>query len=46
MDFEEFTKFVAKWIFENQLEEDPELFCEVACRKLVKLGLVEVVDGE
>lgn len=51
IDFEDFTKWVAKQIFDdegmlNGNETDTDLFCEVACRKLVKLGLVEVTKDE
>lgn len=47
----DFAKFVATFVvddFPNDAElfaEDAELFAELACRKLVKLGLVEI-DGD
>lgn len=44
MDYEEFAHWVAKMIFDGYIEDST--FCELACRKLVKMGIVEVKDGE
>lgn len=44
MDYEEFTRWVADQIFFKGVED--ECFAELACRKLVKLGLVEAVGDE
>ena len=48
MDFEEFAHWVAKQIFfENKDKDELDgVFIEVACRKLVKLGIVEVIDDK
>lgn len=40
IDALEFARWVAEKIFSGMLEEDPELFCELACRRLIKLGMV------
>lgn len=45
-DFEEFAKFVARSIFEDDFEENPGWFVEVACRKLVKLGIVKFSEDQ
>ena len=43
----EFAKWVTKMIFNNEVEDfDFELFSELACRKLEKLGLVEKTENE
>ena len=44
----EFCLWVAKWIFEwqNEYNELDGAFCEVACRKLNKLGIVTKNDDE
>lgn len=44
----EFAKWVTKMIFDNNTikDFDFELFSELACRKLEKLGLVEKTDSE
>lgn len=44
IDFEDFTKWIADQIFFNGVKDD--LFVELACRKLAKLGLVEKTDTE
>ena len=41
MDYEEFAHWIAKQIFEGEVTDNPECFCELACRKLVKLGIVK-----
>lgn len=41
----EFAHFVAGSIFDDDLEDEKDFFIEVACRKLVELGIVELVDG-
>ena len=48
MDFEEFAHWVAKQIFFENKDKDnlDGVFIEVACRKLVKLGIVEVIDDK
>ncbi len=38
---DEFARWVAEKIFSGMLEEDPELFAELACRRLWKLGIVK-----
>ena len=45
-DFEEFAKFVAESIFEDDFEDNPGWFAEVACRKLVKLGIVKLSENK
>jgi hypothetical protein len=35
-----FAEFVAKEVISGSVEEYPEAFAEVACRKLHKLGIV------
>lgn len=44
----EFAKWVTKMIFDNNTikDFDFELFSELACRKLEKLGLVEKTESE
>lgn len=43
----EFAKWVTKMIFDNQVEDfDFEMFSELACRKLEKMGLVEKTEDE
>lgn len=41
----DFAKFVAKWVVNDNFQEDAEVFAELACRKLHKLGIVEI-DGD
>ena len=41
----EFARWVAKEVLDNYFEESSGAFAEIACRKLVKLGLVEVNDN-
>ena len=42
----EFAKWVTKMIFDNGVEDfDFELFSELACRKLEKLGLVKKTES-
>lgn len=41
-----FAVWVARFVFDsNENEFDSALFCELACRKLHKLGLVRRKDG-
>lgn len=43
----EFAKWVTNMIFDNQVEDfDFEMFSELACRKLEKMGLVEKTENE
>ena len=42
MTFEDFAKWVAGQIFDNNVDDG--VFCELACRKLAELGLVEKTD--
>lgn len=42
--YEDFAHWVAKQIFFKEINDD--LFVEIACRKLAKLGLVEKTDTE
>lgn len=44
IEYEDFTKWVAEQIFFKEVKDD--LFVELACRKLEKLGLVEKTEGE
>lgn len=42
----DFAKFVAEWVVnDNFFEENADIFAELACRKLTKLGIVEI-DGD
>lgn len=42
-----FAKFIAKELFENDdLWITDPFFCEVACRKLKNLGIVDAKDGQ
>lgn len=41
----EFAQFVAKEVLDECFEDNAGAFAEIACRKLVKLGMVEV-DGD
>lgn len=41
IDALEFAKWVTDEIFRGTVEEDPELFAELACRRLWKLGIVK-----
>lgn len=41
----EFAQWVAKEVLDNYFEESSGAFAEIACRKLVKLGLVEVENN-
>lgn len=41
----EFAQFVAKEVLDEWFEDNAGAFAEIACRKLVKLGMVEV-DGD
>ena len=40
----EFTQFVAKEVVDDNFNEDADSFAEVICRKLTKLGYVELKD--
>ena len=47
MTYKDFCYWVADEIFDDDWEEfNKDAFEECACRKLVKLGIVEVVDDE
>jgi hypothetical protein len=43
---EQFAKWVAKEIFDDNWEYNKESFVELACRKLAKLGMVIRMDDE
>ena len=47
-ELDEFAHWIAKQIFieNNDKDELDGVFIEVACRKLVKLGIVEVIDDK
>lgn len=45
-DYKSFCYFVANEIFDENWEFNNDAFAEIACRKLVKLGIVELIDGE
>lgn len=44
-ELEDFAKFVAREIFDDCFEFNLGAFAELACRRLVELGLVELQDG-
>ena len=44
-ELREFAKWVRGEVLDNYFEESSGAFAEIACRKLVKLGLVEVKDN-
>ena len=44
-EWEVFARWVAKEVLDDYFEESSGAFAEIACRKLVKLGLVEVKDN-
>ena len=44
MTLEDFARWVAEQIFDNNVDDD--VFCELACRKLAELGLVEKTDAD
>ena len=46
MTKEDFAEWVASEIFSDDWEFNKNSFEEIACRKLVKLGIVEEVDGQ
>ena len=46
MKYKDFCYWVANEIFSDDWKFNKESFEEIACRKLVQLGLVEVVDDE
>ena len=47
MTYKDFCDWVASEIFSENWEFNKEsLFEEIACRKLVKLGIVKEIDGE
>lgn len=37
-----FARFVAKEVLDDNFKDNADCFAELACRKLVKLGLVEL----
>lgn len=41
----EFTKFVARGVCDDDFKDNSDCFAELACRKLVKLGLLKL-DGD
>ena len=41
---DDFCKWLAKCVLEEQWEESPGFYAEVICRKLVKLGYLDVVE--
>lgn len=41
----EFARWVAKEVLDDYFDENSDSFAEIACRKLVKLGLVEDNDN-
>ena len=42
---EDFAKFVARWLMRDDFEESAGAFAELACRRLLELGIVQK-DGE
>lgn len=45
-EWTDFANFVAEWVVnDNFFEENTDIFAELACRKLVKLGIVDI-DGD
>lgn len=45
MSYEDFTFWIAEKIFENEVNDNPDCFCELACRKLEELGVIEAREG-
>lgn len=43
--WEDFAKFVANEVLDDYFGYNSEAFAELACRRLVELGLVELHDG-
>lgn len=43
---EQFAKWVASEIFDDNWEYNKDAFAEIACRKLAKLGIVKVKGNE
>lgn len=41
----DFANWVAKEIMNENFEEDADVFIEVACRKLYKLGIIKKEDN-
>lgn len=41
-----FANWVASEIMNDDFEEDADVFVEIACRKLFKLGIIKVEDGK
>lgn len=46
MTYKDFCEWIAREIFSENWEFNKESFEEIACRKLVKLGIVELIDDE
>lgn len=44
-EWEDFAKFVANEVLDDYFDYNAEAFAELACRRLVELGLVELHDG-
>ena len=44
-EWEDFAKFVASEVLDDCFVYNYEAFAELACRRLVELGLVELQDG-
>lgn len=44
-ELREFTKFVRGEVLDNYFEESSGAFAEIACRKLIKLGYVELDEN-
>jgi NTP pyrophosphatase (non-canonical NTP hydrolase) len=45
-DYKSFCYFVANEIFDENWEFNQDAFAEIACRKLVQLGIVELIDDK
>ena len=41
----DFAKFIAKWVVDDNFQDNAEIFAELTCRKLYKLGIIEI-DGD
>lgn len=44
-NYEKFFGWLAKAVFEEEFEENPEAYIEVICRYLVKFGYLKLEDN-
>ncbi len=45
MTLDEFARYVAKAVLREDFEEDAGCWAELFCRRLYKLGYIDLVDG-